>query len=658
IATNPELKKQILKDFETYKNSYDDYYKIKRDMRILRQLIDLGDDSARSFLQACVLIHFNAGNLNAIECILKNKYHEDLPPEARGEMFIDVNPELKKIMLEDFETYKKYYDDYTIQRDIDILQELIDLRDDSARFFLQACVLTPFKAGNLDAIEFILENGYHEVLPLTKREEMFIAANPELKKNMLKDFETYKNSDDDDDDDSKIWRDIYILRKLIDLGDDSVHSFLYICFLAPFKAGNLDAIYFILKEKYHEYLTLEEHRKMFIDANPELKKKMLEDFEIYKNSDDDSEIWRDIYILRKLIDLGDESAPLFFQARVLILFKAGNLAAIEYILKWKYYEYLPPEGIRKMFIDANPELKKNMLEDFETYKNSDDHSEIRRDIEILRGLIDLGDESARFFLQALILTSFKAGNLAAIKFILENKYHEELPPEGIRKMFIDANPELKKNMLKDFETYKNSDDDDDSKIWRDIYILRKLIDLGDDSVHSFLQARVLTLFKAGNLAAIEKILNRKYYKYLSSEGIRKMFIDANPELKKNMLEDFETYKNYDYSSKIWRDIWILRKLINLGDKSAKSFLQARVLTLFKARNLAAIEKILNRKYYKYLPSEGIRKMFIEANPELKKNILKEFRTRKGDKVKRAIQILKKLKDLGDKSARLLLQKYG
>ncbi len=69
-----------------------------------------------------------------------------------------------------------------------------------------------------------------------------------------------------------------------------------------------------------------------------------------------------------------------------------------------------------------------------------------------------------------------------------------------------------------------------------------------------------------------------------------MFIDANPELKKSMLEDFKTYKNSDDDSKIKRDIEILRELIALGDKSAKSFLQARVVSLFKTGNYHAIEK--------------------------------------------------------------------
>jgi len=64
----------------------------------------------------------------------------------------------------------------------------------------------------------------------------------------------------------------------------------------------------------------------------------------------------------------------------------------------------------------------------------------------------LGDKSAKSFLQARVVSLFKTGNYHAIESILENDYHKDLPPEGIRKMFIDANPELKKSMLEDFKT--------------------------------------------------------------------------------------------------------------------------------------------------------------------------------------------------------------
>ncbi len=361
---------------------------------------------------------FNQRNFELIEFILKNEFCEVMPAEMRGAMFIDANPELKKNMLEDFETYKKNYEyDSKIKQDVDILRKLIKWGDQYAESFLQECLLTPFKTGNLDAIMFILKNEFYEVLPVERRVEMFIEANLKLKKKILNDLE---NSGGD----YYIRRDIGILRQLISWGDKSAQSLLHISILTPFKAGNLTAINFILKNEIYEVLPAERRGEMFIDANPNLKKNILEDFKTHKNYYYiEDKIKRDIDILRQLISWGDESVKSFLQECILTPFKERNLATIYFILKNEFYEVLPAERRGTMFIDANPELKKNMLENFETYENSRDASKIKWDIDILRKLIDLGDESARSFLQECILTPFKAGNLAAIMFIGCNYVH-------------------------------------------------------------------------------------------------------------------------------------------------------------------------------------------------------------------------------------------
>ncbi|MHA1805522.1 MAG: hypothetical protein ACTSU4_13475, partial [Promethearchaeota archaeon] len=97
---------------------------------ILSPFIKREELCTKLLFKKAIIEVFNQGNFELIEFILKNELHEVLPAEMRGEMFIDTNPELKKKILKDFETYKNYNNNnYEIRRDIDILQKLIDLRD-------------------------------------------------------------------------------------------------------------------------------------------------------------------------------------------------------------------------------------------------------------------------------------------------------------------------------------------------------------------------------------------------------------------------------------------------------------------------------------------------------------------------------------------------
>ena len=147
------------------------------------------------------------------------------------------------------------------------------------------------------------------------------------------------------------------------------------------QSGNIPIICDLIKKGHLDNLN-EEIKLIFLEVNPKLKHHLENSIKIKEKR----KINESVYILLKLMELGDQLARKVFKEEIVKLCQSGYIPMIWYLFKEGYLDYLNEE-INLIFLDVNPKLKYHL-------ENTRKKKMMDKSVYILLKLIKLGDQIA------------------------------------------------------------------------------------------------------------------------------------------------------------------------------------------------------------------------------------------------------------------------
>ena len=160
-----------------------------------------------------------------------------------------------------------------------------------------------------------------------------------------------------------------------------------------------------------------------------------------------------------------------------------------------------------------------------------------------------------------ILKRCQSGNIPKICDLIKKGYLDNLNEE-INLIFLDVNPKLKYHLE---NTIKKKEK---KKIDESVYILLKLMELGDQVARKVFKEEIVKLCQSGFIPMIWDFFKEGYLDILNEE-INLIFLEVNPKLKHHL-------ENTRKKEMINKSDYILLKLKESGDQIAEEIIKKKV----------------------------------------------------------------------------------
>ncbi|MHA1334145.1 MAG: hypothetical protein ACTSPW_00170 [Promethearchaeota archaeon] len=262
---------------------------------------------------------------------------------------------------------------------------------------------------------------------------------------------------------------------------------------------------------------------------------------------------------------------------------------------------------------------------------------------LLKKLTELGDPVAKKVFKEEIARRMRGGELTIALYLLVNNYSEILNNEE-QKIFFLENNELLLKKIKAIIKEKNF-----SKLAFDI--LGKLGEMGDSLAKKIFKDATIRYIESPDLTDIDYFLRISNINFFNDDEKQLIFLKLNKILLKKVKEINEE-KDLSWAEVLFR---ILKKLKELGDPLAKELLDNEILG--NLPNTGILLLLYIWYYNNYIITDKERKIFfLEHNKKLLKNVEDIIKQENPANLEILFKILRKLSDLGDLTARMVLKR--
>ncbi|MFX1344165.1 MAG: leucine-rich repeat domain-containing protein [Promethearchaeota archaeon] len=163
-------------------------------------------------------------------------------------------------------------------------------------------------------------------------------------------------------------------------------------------------------------------------------------------------------------------------------------------------------------------------------------------------------------------------------------------------------------------------------------LLKRLVDAGDLKAQRAFKEELAKRLSSGYYNVIEFLFEQEYTRYLGKEEI---YVVISPLLEKLREKNYQVSR-WNYKTEM--PLLLLRKLVESGDKQAKSLYKEIIVEIIQTNNPSNIEMLYNGNHIKILSREEFWNIFGRDG-----KVLKEFeaqimqnkiKTEKGEKIKK------------------------